>query len=116
MLLRASGEQKGRSIDLDTVIGKADGDGGIPGGSLLAGFAEAVVGEDEEALSEARSAVFDALGPAALVDACGVAATFNAIDRVADSTGIPIDEARVEPSADLRERLGIDRFPSRMQG
>ena len=116
MLLRASGEHKGQAIDLDTVIGEADGDGGIPGGSLLVAFAEAVTGDEDEALAEARSAVLDALGAAALVDACGVAATFNAIDRVADSTGIPIDEARIEPSADLRDRLGIDRFPSRMQG
>ena len=116
MLLRASGEHKGRAIDLGAVIGKADGDGGIPGGSLLAAFAEAVVGGDDDALAAARRAVLDGLGAAALVDACGVAATFNAIDRVADSTGIPIDEARVEPSADLRERLGIDRFPSRMEG
>ena len=116
MLLRASGEHNGQAIDLDAVIGKADGDGGIPGGALLAAFAEAVVGGDEDVLSNARQAVLDDLGAAALVDACGVAATFNAIDRVADSTGIPIDEARVEPSADLRDRLGIDRFPSRMQG
>lgn len=114
MLLRASGEHKGQAIDLHAVIGQAEGDGGVPAGSLLVGFAEAVVGQDDEALSQARSAVLDALGPAALVDACGVVATFNAIDRVADSTGIPIDEKRIEPSADLRDRLGIDRFPSRM--
>ena len=116
MLLRASGEHNGQAIDLDAVIGAADGDGGIPGGDLLVAFAEAVVGEDAQALADARRAVLDTLGEQALVDSCGVAATFNAIDRVADATGIPIDEARVEPSAGLRDRLGIDRFPSRMQG
>ena len=116
MLLRASGEHNGQAIDLDTVIGKANGDGGIPDGALLIAFAEAVVGNDDAALAEARNAVLDTLGAAALVDACGVAATFNAIDRVADSTGIPIDEKRIEPSAGLRDRLGIDRFPSRLQG
>ncbi len=116
MLLRASGEHKGQAIDLDAVIGAADGDGGIPGGDLLVAFAEAVVGDDAQALADARQAVLDALGERALVDSCGVAATFNAIDRVADATGIPIDEARVEPSAGLRDRLGIDRFPSLMQG
>ncbi len=116
MLLRASGEHNGQAIDLDAVIGAADGDGGIPGGDLLVAFAEAVVGEDAQALADARRAVLDTLGERALVDSCGVAATFNAIDRVADATGIPIDEARVEPSAGLRDRLGIDRFPSRMQG
>ena len=97
------------------MIGEADGDGGIAGGALLAAFAEAVAGDDERALADARQAVLDALGAAALVDCCGVAATFNAIDRVADATGIPIDEQRIEPTADLRRQLGIDRFPSRMQ-
>ena len=116
MLLRASGEHKGQAIDLDAVIGKAKGDGGIPSGAILVAFAEAVVGGDGNALAEARSAILNTLGAEALVDACGVVATFNAIDRVADSTGIPIDEKRIEPSADLRDRLGIDRFPSRMEG
>ncbi len=69
----------------------------------------------EAALDTARKDLLDALGAEALVDSCAVAATFNAIDRVADSTGIPIDEARIAPTADLRDRLGIDRFPSRMQ-
>ena len=47
-----------------------------------------------------------------MVDAAGVVATFNAIDRVADATGTPIDEARIETSVELRAELGIDRFPS----
>lgn len=75
-------------------------------------FAEAVVLDDVNALGAARRDVLDTLGAEALVDACGVAATFNAIDRVADSTGIPIDEARLEPTADFRESLGINAFPS----
>tara|TARA_Y100001970_G_scaffold293651_1_gene441958 strand:- start:237 stop:443 length:207 start_codon:yes stop_codon:yes gene_type:complete len=63
-------------------------------------------------LDAARNYVVEAIGSEALVDACGVAATFNAIDRVADATGIPIDEARLEPTADFREFLGINSFPS----
>ena len=55
----------------------------------------------------------EALGPSALVDAAAIVATFNAIDRVADSTGIPIDEARLAPTAEFREQLGINDFPSR---
>lgn len=94
------------------VIGEGDGDGGITHGELLGRFAEAVVGNDPETLNAARRDLLDTLGPEALVDACGVAATFNAIDRVADSTGIPIDEARLEPTADFRESLGINAFPS----
>lgn len=84
-------------------------------GAVLAAFAEAVILADEAELAEARQAVVDAVGPVAFVDAAAVAATFNAIDRVADSTGIPIDEERLEPSADFRRDLGIDAFPSRGQ-
>ena len=46
------------------------------------------------------------------VAACGVAVTTNAIDRVADPIGIPIDEARMEPTAGFRESLGVNAFPS----
>jgi hypothetical protein len=52
------------------------------------------------------------MGTDAMVDASAVASMFNAIDRVADSTGCPIDEDRLEPTADFRESLGITAFPS----
>jgi hypothetical protein len=50
------------------------------------------------------------MGDAALVDAAAIAATFNAIDRVADSTGIQIEEAKAEATADFRAALGINAF------
>tara|TARA_R110002072_G_scaffold43737_51_gene122839 strand:- start:130 stop:366 length:237 start_codon:yes stop_codon:yes gene_type:complete len=71
-----------------------------------------VVGDDPAALGEARAALIAAMGTEAMVDASAVAAMFNAIDRVADSTGCPIDEDRLEPTADFRESLGISAFPS----
>ena len=113
MLLRASGDHQGKDIDLTTVIGEADGDGGVSHGAILADFAEAILGTDKVRLDTARAAVQTALGDAALVDAAAVAANFNAIDRVADSTGIPIDEERLDPTAGFRKDLGIDAFPSR---
>lgn len=109
-MLRASIEQTGADYNLNGVIG--DGDGGIPDGGLLIEFAEAVLGADGARLDRARGTLLEALGPAALVDAAGVVATFNAIDRVADSTGTPIDEERIERTAEMRAQLGIDRFPS----
>lgn len=105
----------GTEADLSAIIGEAEGDGGIPHGDLLAAFAEAVVGEGDRDLADVRATLLATLGPAQLVDAAGVAATFNAIDRVADSTGIPIDEERLEPTAEFREELGINAFPSRQQ-
>tara|TARA_A100001037_G_scaffold176898_1_gene158605 strand:+ start:1032 stop:1205 length:174 start_codon:yes stop_codon:yes gene_type:complete len=46
------------------------------------------------------------------VAARGVAATINTIYRVADSIGILIAEARMEPTTDFRKSLGINAFPS----
>jgi hypothetical protein len=94
------------------LIGEADGDGGIPQSEILTRFAEAAIGDDENDLAAARTELIGALGDAAMVDASAIVATFNAIDRVADATGIPIDAARVAPTADLRDQLGINAFPS----
>ena len=50
------------------------------------------------------------MGAAALVDAAAIVATFNAIDRVADSTGIPIEDGKAAATADVRAALGINSF------
>lgn len=51
-----------------------------------------------------------AMGAAALVDAAGIAGFFNAIDRVADATGTPLDERTAADTESLRKQLGIDAF------
>ena len=109
-LLRASGKHAGEDYDLSAVLGQAGDESGIPHAGVLTAFAEAVVGEDPAILAEARQAVIDAMGTEALADAAGVAALFNAIDRVADSTGIPLEEDKVAISEDFRAQLGINEF------
>ena len=86
------------------------GDGGVPDGRLLVAFAEAVLGEDDDALARARDALAAVLGLPGLVDAAGVIGLFNAIDRVADATGIPIEDAKAQSTADIRAALGINAF------
>ena len=93
-------------------MGGGEGDGGVPHGRLLVRFAEAVLGRDEATLSAVRNEVIAAMGPAALADAAAVAGLFNAIDRVADSTGIPLEDWKARSTADFRSALGIDRFHS----
>ena len=44
------------------------------------------------------------------MDADAVVGLFNAIDRVADATGIPLEAAKAKASADFRAGLGLDRF------
>ena len=109
-LLRASGEHSGEDYDLSAVLGESGDDSGIPNAGVLIELAEAVLGRDETRLMAARKAVETTISGAALADAAGVAALFNAIDRVADSTGIPLEDDKAAMTADDRARLGIDRF------
>ena len=108
-MLRESSDAKGEQYDLTLLTG-GDGDGNIPQGRLLVEFADAVVGADDSRLVKLRSEIRALMGDAALVDAAAVAATFNAIDRIADSTGIPIEDANAESTADLRGALGLNAF------
>ena len=110
MLLRASGDTHNKPYDLEAVTGDTEGDGGVPYGRLLVMFAQAVLGEDDGALMRARDALMAAMGPPALVDAAGVVGLFNAIDRVADATGIPLEPEKAAASADFRAALDLDRF------
>jgi hypothetical protein len=108
-LLRESSNAKGEGYDLNLLTG-AGGDGNIAHGALLVSFADAVLGTDDRRLDEVRADVRSRMGNAALVDAAAIVATFNAIDRVADATGIPIEDAKAESTADIRATLGINQF------
>jgi len=91
------------------------GDGGIVHGQELMTFAEAMIGDGDPALNEARRSLLSALGPAALIDAAAVAGLFNAIDRVADATGTPLEAWKAEATSDVRAAIGIDDFMSRKE-
>jgi len=116
LLLRASGLTQNKDYDLTAVTGAGRGDAGVPHGRLLVEFAEAVLGEDDAALSRARAELMSALDTAGLVDAAGVVGLFNAIDRVADATGIPLEAEKAEASADFRVALGLDSFDVSARG
>ena len=83
---------------------------GVEHGSLLIAFAEAVVGEDGDTLTHVRHAVIEALSPAALVDAAGVASNFERMVRIADATGIPLDARMEALSHEVRNTLHLERF------
>jgi len=92
------------------VLGAAAEGGGVSHGDRLIEFAEAVLADSDEQLLRVRSALRGGLGDAALVDAAAVVGFFNAIDRVADATGIPLDPERLPQTADFRAALGLDAF------
>ena len=85
----------------------------VPHAGLLLELVETVLAEDGSGSETARHRINEILGPAALVDAAGIIASFHAIVKVADATGIPLENAKAQATADLREQLGINRFDHR---
>ena len=86
----------------------AAGDSGVPSGDRLIAFADAVVVAGNGDLVKAREALCAELGPDALVDAAAVVASFNAVVRIADASGIPIEEFKREAAAGIVAELGWD--------
>jgi len=110
-LLRASSRHSGQDYDFRAVTqGAALGDCGVKHGDRMIEFAEAILGGDDARLARSRAAIVAAMGTAALVDAAGIAGLFNAIDRVADATGAPLEDAKAADTASLRDAIGIDSF------
>jgi hypothetical protein len=105
-LLRASSSASGD--DLDVAAAMASGDG-VAHGPLLRRFADAVhLGAPD--LAERRAALVEAVGEAGLIEACLTVSAFNGLTRVADATGIQLDEGTLAATTDLRAALGINAF------
>jgi len=83
---------------------------GVEHGYLLLAFAEAMVRDDETALTYARHAVIEGISPEAMVDAAGVASNFERMVRIADATGIQLDERMAALSQEVRDTLQLERF------
>ena len=111
MLLRESGQHTGDEYDLTAMVGAGASGGGVAAGKALARYAETFC-EDRDGFAAARERLLAEIGAEALVDAAGVLAIFTAVVRVADATGIPLEEEKARVSADFRGALGIDGYPA----
>ena len=84
---------------------------GVAHGQILTAFVDAVLARDDAAgprLVAARSAIRQALGDRAFVDVCATIASFNAVVKLADGTGIPLEPAKADRTRDIRAALSID--------
>ena len=108
MRLRVSGEHTDNDYDLLSVTEGVSGDIGLPQGNLMNALAEGVCNRDQRQTAEARQGIIDQLGDAALADAAAVIAAFQAYPRAADATGIPLEQAKLDATEDLRADLGLD--------
>jgi len=114
MLLRASSELTGDSVDLSAINhGESAAQGsGIAHAAALIALADAQVGDDDAALATARARLLAEIGAEAFVDATAVVANFERMVRVADATGTPLDEPVATLATGLRDELDLDRFGS----
>lgn len=111
-MLRVSAGATNREINIAAINGDSVDNPDLPFAAELMSFAEAVASFDEDALNKARQTLLDAAGPAVLVDAAGVAANFQRMVRIADSTGIPVDDMSNELGNQVRDELDLYRFAS----
>ena len=111
-MLRVSAQTTSTEVDLQAINGDAQSAAvGIEFGLQLMRFAESVAMRSPD-LPARRRELLEAAGPTALVDAAGVAANFQRMVRIAEATGIPVDNMQAELGRNVRAELGIDRFPS----
>ncbi len=121
MLLRESGKKKNRNYTLASVTSDVTNTGdssdindaggaGVEQGELLRALADTVVAEEWSQLEKLRGKAASVLGDQGLVDALAVIAGFFSITRIADSTGIPLDEPTRKSTDDLRAETGINEF------
>lgn len=112
-MLSMSADLTNSDVDLQMINGDETATaGGVEFARELMKFAEAVASRDEPALAQAREALLQAAGNDVLVDAAGVAANFQRMVRIADATGIPLDERNLVLGTNIRESLDLGRFGS----
>ncbi len=96
-------------------------DGGIAHGGLLRRYTEAILDREQD-VGAARDSLIEAMGEAAAIQAASIVASFDGINRVADATGIRLDEESARSGANELitelelEELGAARSSDREVG
>jgi len=110
-MLSLSADISEASVNLQMINGDESAtQGDVAHAKVLMNFAESLARGDEKALEQARTALLKEAGAEVLVDAAAVAGNFQRMVRIADSTGIPLDDRSAAISMDIREELELGRF------
>ena len=109
MLLRESGRKEANQFELNSVTA-SEGDSGVPHSAHLRALTEATISGNWLAMPDIRHEAEQDMGAQQVVDALVVASAFNGITRVADATGIPLDENTRQQTEEMRATTGIDAF------
>ncbi len=103
MLLRAS------DTTADVAALTRGGDSGIAHDAELTAFVESVLARADDVVSH-REALRRAVGDAGLIDVCAVLAQFTMMVRIADASGIPLDDDLSLATVGIREEMGVASF------
>lgn len=110
MMLRGSASTEGTTAELGAIV-DTKVDSGVQHGAEILEFVDAALTEPAK-LPSARDALASTAGDEFVADVAGVIGNFMRMVRIADGTGIPIDERMVDLSAEVRETLGLNDFHS----
>ena len=102
----------GDDYELAAIVSDNAGASRVADGHELLQFVDAALTGSEVELSARRNDLRAAVGDAAFVDVCATVASFNAVVKLADGSGIPLEDAKAERTRELRAELGIDDLRS----
>ena len=77
-------------------------------GAAIRRFAFAVIDPHHDGLGDARADLVAAVGEPATAEAAGVVAQFDAINRVADATGVELDQLMVDAMPIVLDRVDLE--------
>lgn len=113
MMLRVSSQTTDREFGYDAIAaGNEATPSGVPHGEAMIAFTDAVVQRDQQRMADLRRALRREMGDAAFVDVSGVIANFHRMTRIADGTGISLDQRMMALTEDLRADLGLNDYRS----
>lgn len=112
MLSWSSSETTGDEVDLTSLSSGADGLA-VEHAAELWAFATACAGSDDSELARARAALIAVTDHAFMVDAAAVAANFEMMTRLADSTGARMQDEVLDGRRDVIDATGIATLDSR---
>jgi hypothetical protein len=112
-MLRESSKASGEAVNLNIVTAGDYVDSGVEAQGELLALVDATLNQaPAPQLADARDAIVQQLDAAALIDAAAVIGNFQRMTRIADGTGLPLDEPVTALTVELREELGINEFSS----
>jgi hypothetical protein len=100
----------GTEVDVGAVRDAPPAGSGVEHGAELLAFTDAAMRGEGAAAEGSRLRAL--LSPDAFVDVAAVIGSFNVVDRIADATGIPLDDVLIAMSAEVRRQLDLGAFAS----